>query len=91
MINGSHNGLVSLLTLAVATRQWLNRTSQHNRRLNWQLQAAVVAGDVGCIAGRMSTGKDSIGRGQTFQADREPHSTKAATSGGTTLATGTGP
>lgn len=51
-------GLIGLLTLAVATGIWLNRTAWRNRRLIWQLQAAVVAGGVGFIAGRMTAGRD---------------------------------
>jgi len=51
-------GLIILLILAVASGIWLNRTAWRNRRLIWQLQAAVVAGGVGFIAGRASAGKD---------------------------------
>ena len=51
-------GLIILLILAIATGIWLNRTAWQNRRLFWQLQAAVVAGDVGFIAGRMTAGND---------------------------------
>ena len=51
-------GLISLLILAVATGIWLNRTAWQNRRLIWQLQAAVIAGGVGFIAGRVSAGKN---------------------------------
>ena len=51
-------GLIGLLTLAVATGIWLNRTAWRNRRLIWQLQAAVVAGGVDFIAGRMTAGRD---------------------------------
>ena len=51
-------GLIGLLTLAVATGIWLNRTAWRNRRLIWQLQAAVVAGGVGFIAGRVTAGRD---------------------------------
>jgi len=51
-------GLIGLLTLAVATGIWLNRTAWRNRRLIWQLQAAVVADGVGFIAGRMTAGRD---------------------------------
>ena len=58
MNNVSRIGLVSLLILAVATGIWLNRTAWQNRRLFWQLQAAVVAGGVGFIAGRMTAGND---------------------------------
>ena len=51
-------GLIILLNLAIATGIWLNRTAWQNRRLFWQLQAAVVAGGVGFIAGRMTAGND---------------------------------
>ena len=51
-------GLISLLILAVATGIWLNRTTWRNRRLIWQLQAAVIAGGVGFIAGRVTAGKN---------------------------------
>tara|TARA_B100000161_G_C33383655_1_gene338957 strand:- start:411 stop:587 length:177 start_codon:yes stop_codon:yes gene_type:complete len=51
-------GLIILLILAIATGIWLNRTAWQNRRLFWQLQAAVVAGGVGFIAGRMTAGND---------------------------------
>ena len=53
----SRAGLITLLILAIATGVWLNRTSWRNRRLIWQLQAAVVAGGVGFIAGRVTAGK----------------------------------
>ena len=36
-------GLIILLILAIASMIWLNRTALQNRRLFWQLQAAVVA------------------------------------------------
>jgi len=51
-------GLISLLILAIATGIWLNSTAWRNRRLIWQLQAAVVAGGVGFIAGRVTAGND---------------------------------
>ena len=51
-------GLIILLILAIATGIWLNRTAWQNRRLFWQLQAAVVAGGVGFIAGPMTAGND---------------------------------
>ena len=54
----SRAGLITLLILAIATGVWLNRTAWRNRRLIWQLQAAVVAGGVGFIAGRVTAGKD---------------------------------
>lgn len=53
----SRAGLITLLILAIATGVWLNRTAWRNRRLIWQLQAAVVAGGVGFIAGRVTAGK----------------------------------
>ena len=33
---------------------WLNNTAWRHRRLIWQLQAALLAGSVGFVAGRMS-------------------------------------
>ena len=54
----TRTGLISLLILAVATGIWLNRTAWQNRRLIWQLQAAVIAGGVGFIAGRVTAGKN---------------------------------
>ena len=53
----SRAGLITLLILAIATGVWLNRTAWRNRRLVWQLQAAVVAGGVGFMAGRVTAGK----------------------------------
>ena len=53
----SRAGLITLLILAIATGVWINRTAWRNRRLIWQLQAAVVAGGVGFIAGRVTAGK----------------------------------
>ena len=53
----SRAGLITLLILAIATGVWLNRTAWRNRRLIWQLQAAVVAGGVGFMAGRLTAGK----------------------------------
>ena len=50
----SRAGLIILLILAVATGIWLNNTAWRNRRLIWQLQAAVIAGGVGFIAGRIT-------------------------------------
>ena len=52
----SRAGLTILLILAVATGIWLNNTAWRNRRLIWQLQAAVIAGGVGFIAGRITAG-----------------------------------
>ena len=53
----TRTGLIVLLILAVASGIWLNRTAWRNRRLIWQLQAAVVAGGVGFMAGRVTAGK----------------------------------
>ena len=52
----SRAGLIVLLILAVAGGIWLNNTAWRNRRLIWQLQAAMVAGSVGFIAGRVTAG-----------------------------------
>ena len=54
----SRAGLLLLVILAVASGIWLNRTAWRNRRLIWQLQAAVIAGGVGFIAGRVTAGHD---------------------------------
>ena len=49
-------GLIILLILAIATGIWLNSTAWRNLRLIWQLQAAVIAGGVGFISGRVTAG-----------------------------------
>ena len=54
----SRAGLIMLLMLAVGSGIWINRTAWRNRQLIWQLQAAIVAGSVGFIAGRLSAGQD---------------------------------
>ena len=54
----NRTGLIILLILAITTGIWLNSTAWRNRRLIWQLQAAVVAGGVGFIAGRVTAGND---------------------------------
>ena len=54
----SRAGLIILLILAVVTGIWLNNTAWRNRRLIWQLQAAVIAGGIGFIAGRITAGKE---------------------------------
>ena len=54
----TRTSLIVLLILAVASGIWLNRTAWRNRRLIWQLQAAVVAGGVGFIAGRVTAGRN---------------------------------
>lgn len=54
----NRTGLFILLILAIATGIWLNNTAWRNRRLIWQLQAAVVAGGVGFIAGRITAGNE---------------------------------
>ena len=53
----TRTGLILLLILAVASGIWLNRTAWRNRRPLWQLQAAVVAGGVGFVAGRLTQSK----------------------------------
>ena len=50
-------GLVILLVVAVGAGFWLNRMTWRHRGLVWQLQAAVVAGGVGFVAGRLTAGK----------------------------------
>ena len=50
----TRTALIGLLLAAVISGIWLNRTAWKNRRLIWQLQAALVAGGVGFIAGRLS-------------------------------------
>ena len=45
MDSSSRAGLIILLILAVATGIWLNKTAWRNRRLIWQLQAPVIAGN----------------------------------------------
>ena len=52
-------GLIALLLVAVVTGFWLNRTAWRHRRLMWQMQAAVVAGGVGFVAGRLTVRKGS--------------------------------
>ena len=59
MKNLSQAGLVVLLVVAVGAGFWLNRMTWRHRRLVWQLQAAVVAGGIGFVAGRFTAGKDS--------------------------------
>ena len=59
MKNLTQAGLVFLLVVAVGAGFWLNRMTWRHRRLVWQLQAAVVAGGVGFVAGRLTAGKDS--------------------------------
>ena len=51
--------LIALLVVAVGAGVWLNRTAWRHRRLMWQLQAAVVAGGVGFVAGRLTVGTSS--------------------------------
>ena len=53
------SGVIILLILAVGTGIWLNRTAWRHRRLMWQMQAAVIAGGVGFVAGRLTAGKGS--------------------------------
>ena len=51
--------LITLLILAVGTGIWLNKTAWRHRRLMWQMQAAVIAGGIGFIAGRITAGSGS--------------------------------
>ena len=53
----NRTGLVVLLVVAVSAGVWLNRTEWRHRRLVWQFQAAVVAGSVDFVAGRLTVGK----------------------------------
>ena len=59
MKNFNQAGLVVLLIVAVGAGIWLNRTAWRHRRLMWQMQAAVVAGGVGFVAGRLTADKGS--------------------------------
>ena len=52
-------GLIALLVLALGAGIWLNSTAWRHRRLIWQLQAAVIAGGIGFIAGRLTAGTGS--------------------------------
>ena len=52
-------GLVILLVVAVGAGVWLNKAAWRHRRLMWQMQAALIAGGVGFVAGRLTAGKDS--------------------------------
>ena len=55
----TQTSLVFLLVVAVGAGFWLNRMTWRHRRLVWQFQAAVVAGGVGFVAGRLTAGKGS--------------------------------
>ena len=59
MKNLTQAGLVLLLIVVVGAGVWLNRTAWRHRRLMWQVQAAVVAGGVGFLAGRLTAGTSS--------------------------------
>ena len=52
-------GLIILLVLALGAGIWLNKSAWRHRRLMWQLQAAVIAGGIGFIAGRFTAGTGS--------------------------------
>ncbi len=54
----SRAGLCVLLVMAIATGVWLNNMAWRNRRLIGQLQAAIIAGGVGFIAGRITTSNE---------------------------------
>ena len=55
MNTSSRTGLCVLLVLAIAISVLLNNTAWRNRRPIGQLQAAIIAGGVGFIAGRITT------------------------------------
>ena len=46
--------VVTVLVFAVGAGIWLNNTAWRNRKLFWQLQAAVLGGGVGFVTGRLS-------------------------------------
>ena len=47
-------GVCSLVVASIAVGIWMNQTAWRNRRMVWQLQAALIAGSVGFVAGRIS-------------------------------------
>ena len=47
-------GVCSLMVASIAVGIWINQTAWRNRRMVWQFQAAVIAGSVGFVAGRIS-------------------------------------
>lgn len=59
MKNLGNAGLMTLLVLAIGVGIWLNNTAWRHRRLIWQMQAAVIAGGVGFVAGRLTAGNGS--------------------------------
>ena len=59
MKNLAQTVLIVSLVVAVGAGFWLNRMTWRHRRLVWQLQAAVVAGGVGFVAGRLTAAKGS--------------------------------
>ena len=46
--------VVTVLVFAVGAGIWLNNTAWRNRKLFWQLQAALIGGGVGFVTGRLS-------------------------------------
>jgi hypothetical protein len=46
--------VITVLVFAVAAGICLNNTAWRNRKLFWQLQAAVLGGGVGFVTGRLS-------------------------------------
>tara|TARA_Y200000002_G_scaffold150201_1_gene124178 strand:- start:343 stop:504 length:162 start_codon:yes stop_codon:yes gene_type:complete len=46
--------VITVLVFAVAAGIWLNNTAWRNRKLLWQLQAALIGGGVGFVTGRLS-------------------------------------
>ena len=46
--------VITVLVFAVAAGICLNKTAWRNRKLFWQLQAALIGGGVGFVTGRLS-------------------------------------
>ncbi len=46
--------VITVLICSVGIGIWINNTAWRNRKLQWQLQAAVLGGGVGFFVGRFS-------------------------------------
>ena len=46
--------VITVLIFSVGVGIWINNTAWRNRKLLWQLQAAVLGGGVGFVVGRFS-------------------------------------
>jgi|AACY02.2.fsa_nt_gi hypothetical protein len=46
--------VITVLICSVGVGIWINNTAWRNRKLLWQLQAAVLGGGVGFVVGRFS-------------------------------------